>query len=156
MKVRVVLSALMVVVAMHATTLADTFCPGCDGSGDSDIVSGQGGCAGETVSIVVTVISGDCVYVPNPPTGTCEDIDPCYITITRTWDDLATGGEIEICVTIPNLGERCKQNPPTGQPGGSGSDVQSYDMECGWENWSYSVTTPCGTSASATGTCSDC
>ena len=134
-------------------------CEGCEGQSGSDSASGDGTCEG-IITISVWVSDGSCIkmLVGEYPAFRyeCVDVEPCHATISRTWTGIPAGVPMDFCVD-PGSGNLCiEPKPDSGS--GTGSDHKDYDMQCGWDDWTWSFSVPScgGMSASVTGGCSSC
>lgn len=131
-------------------------CEGCLGVGGAGAANGAGACAGEMVQISVTVSTVQCYVVAVEPLGIeCYGDFPCEATVVRNWSGLPPNSGIEMCFSWSNSGgeySRCIKPEPSSGAGGSGQDTKDVPLPCG-NSSTYSITSACGTSATASAVC---
>lgn len=146
--------------ATTANTVATSIdaCEGCTGDADAGSGNGAGDCAGEQVTISLTVESSPCeVQVVEPLGIECWGTYPCTVTVVRTWSGLPPNSDVEMCHSMGASGsqfqvKRCISPTPSSGSGGSGQDTKEVPLPCG-SSGTFSITSACGTTASASTTC---
>lgn len=131
-------------------------CPGCEGGAWFDSDAQDPGCPGAVIAISVVVSDGVCAGVFTEPgvISDCQTGIPCHVVINRSWSGLPADLELDFCVTANGV-RRCIRPKPT-SGSGSGSDTKEYDLTCTGVPITWDFVTPCGLSASVTGSCGEC
>lgn len=129
---------------------------GCEGSGGSGAGNGTGACTGQATTILATVTAGSCApeyyNPPADPVGCIEE--PCSASITRSWTGVPPHTALKFCLILNGV-TMCLTNPPD-SGSGTGSDTRQNSLNCGWTDFKFTLTTACGTNASATVSCAKC
>jgi hypothetical protein len=126
-------------------------CVGCDaiGGGSSDDSCGTG----TMLSISATSTDGVCTGDQPSCVGS-----PCGAVVTRTWDGVPSGVDVDHCTKLDTqLVKVCESPPPTSNGTGSQSDNRPYRIGCGHNITCYLIVdSPCHAAASVTISCTSC